>query len=72
MSTCYYCGPTDKELRPYGPGGSEVCFPCATETPDREKAAAANFNALLDATNTLGPAVIGGENGPEVFDPRML
>lgn len=66
MSTCYYCGPTDKELRPYGPGGSTVCFPCATKTPEREKRTKANFGVQLDAINAVGPAVLT-DNGPDVF-----
>ena len=30
---CDDCGNV-AELRPYGPGGSKVCFPCAMKTPD--------------------------------------
>ena len=33
---CHYCATTERDLRPYGPGGSWVCFSCATETPERE------------------------------------
>lgn len=35
VPSCFYCGPTEEELRPYGPKGAEVCFPCATSTPER-------------------------------------
>lgn len=69
---CYYCGPTDRELRPYGPGGSTVCFPCATATPEREAAAHGAFGALLDATSTLGLTAIGTEAGPINVDPSIL
>ena len=61
---CYYCGPTDRELRPYGPGGLNVCFPCAMATPEREAAAQGAFGALLDATSIFGLTAIGTEAGP--------
>lgn len=71
--TCHYCGPTDRELRPYGPGGSTVCFPCATATPGRDQAAKRAFGALLDcaeAISTTGVVAIGEASGPRPFDPR--
>lgn len=71
--TCHYCGPTDQELRPYGPGGSNVCFPCATATPEREQAAKNAFGGLLDAVDTISPGavLIGTEEGPVPFDPDV-
>jgi hypothetical protein len=68
ISDCHYCGPTDRELRPYGPGGSNVCFPCATATPEREVAAAAAFGSLLDAAGAMSSeelTVIGQTSGPQ-------
>lgn len=70
--SCYYCGPTDKELRPYGPGGSTVCFPCATATPEREQAAAGAYGALLDATTSLGLTAIGTDAGPVNVDAEDI
>lgn len=32
------------ELRPYGPNGERICFPCAMESPQRAEAA---FEALI-------------------------
>jgi len=64
MKTCYYCGSTGKELRPYGPGGSDVCFPCAMETPEREAEAKSIFGVLTDMTGSLGVTLIGTEQGP--------
>lgn len=62
---CYYCGPTDRELRPYGPGGSSVCFPCATETPEREEAAKNAFGAQLEAVGAVSETVaVGTDLGP--------
>lgn len=72
--SCHYCGPTDRELRPYGPGGATVCHPCATATPEREKVTAAAFGALLDATEQIspGPVVIGTADGPMPFNPALF
>lgn len=73
VPACHYCGTTEKELRPYGPGGTWVCFPCATATPERESAMEAAFVALLDgatAISTTGIVAIGQEAGPRPFDPE--
>lgn len=74
MSTCHYCGPTDRELRPYGPGGATICHPCMKADPDRERAASQVFSALLDANAAIGDdvVVIGSEDGPQPFDPGAL
>lgn len=62
---CHYCGTTEKELRPYGPGGSNVCFPCATATPEREASAKSAFGALLDGVGAVTSVVaIGQPSGP--------
>lgn len=66
--TCHHCGPTEDELRPYGPGGATICFPCMTATPEREAEAAANYTALLEAAGTMtGVAVIGTQAGPQPY-----
>lgn len=41
------------ELRPYGPGGADICFECATATPDAERTTAGAFGALLEAHEAL-------------------
>lgn len=61
------------ELRPYGPGGADICFDCATATPGAEKAAEAAFGALLaanEAVSPVGVAMIGQDTGPVPFDPE--
>lgn len=71
-NACHYCQTTEKELRPYGPGGSWVCFPCATETPEREAQAKGAFGALLDGAEAISPSLavrIGTSEGPTPFDP---
>ena len=59
------------ELRPYGPGGADICFQCATATPEANAQTASAFGALLDATEAISPtgvAVIGVDtNGPQPF-----
>lgn len=48
------------ELRPYGPGGSMICFSCAFATPETEKQTENNFLTIVEATNAAGlPYVIG-------------
>lgn len=59
---CHYCEATN-DLRPYGPQGSMVCFPCATATPERNAEAKRNFLAQLDVSGP-GPVLIGTEAGP--------
>lgn len=73
MRSCHYCGTTKEDLRPYGPEGSWVCFPCATATPEREAAAHAAFGALLDGAEAISPSgivAIGEPEGPRPFDPQ--
>jgi hypothetical protein len=74
VSTCHWCGPTDRELRPYGPGGANICYPCMKADPGRERAAAGVFGALLDANAAIGDdiVVIGSQDGPQPFDPDSL
>lgn len=64
---CHYCG-TEKETRPYGPGGSGICFSCMKESPEREQAAKNTFGTLLDANASIGTgAVVLTESGPQPF-----
>ena len=60
--SCYYCKSIEKELRPYGPNGVDVCFECAMETPERMKTANEMFTKQLQGIT--GPAVIGFDIGP--------
>jgi hypothetical protein len=58
---CCYCG-NSQGLRPYGPAGAWVCFPCAMATPERVAEAHRNFDAQLEAAGPV--VVIGEETGP--------
>lgn len=61
--TCCYCGTAESELRPYGPGGSDVCFSCAmapgrkaqTEAAFARQLGMAGPAAVLDASEEVGP-----------------
>lgn len=74
-ASCHYCSTTERDLRPYGPGGSWVCFPCAMGTPEREKQAENAFGALLDgseAISTTGIVAIGETGGPRPLNPNEV
>lgn len=59
---CYKCNESG-DLRPYGPKGAMVCFPCATSSPEAKAETERNFAAQLNAID--GPIVLDGSNaGP--------
>ena len=71
---CYYCGAGDQRqvLRPYGPGGSDVCLSCVLDPahPEREAAAAAVFTAQAAAAAAVSPrgmVVLDGTTGPNPY-----
>ena len=71
MSGCHYCGTTEGELRPYGPGGSPLCFTCMKASPEREAEAKQNFDVLLEASaaaSPVGASVLTGD-GPAPLLP---
>lgn len=60
------------DLRPYGPGGSLICVPCAFATPEAEERTKRAFGGLLEANAAISPTgivAIGEPNGPRPFDP---
>lgn len=59
---CSHCKRTG-DLRPYGKGGTWVCFGCATSSPEREAEAREQFGSQLEASGPV--ALIDGTNvGP--------
>ena len=61
---CCYCAKpsTVEDLRPYGPNGAWVGFPCAMSSPERKAETQAALDAVLDG---CGPnLIIGGGAGP--------
>lgn len=67
-------GDSKTELRPYGPGGSLICFRCAHATPQAEKQTERAFGALLDANETLSPTAttLLTSDGPVPLDARLI
>lgn len=62
---CYYCNEdfSAPALRPYGPNGEFICFPCATATPEREEEVKKRFiKAVNDIQNY--DTVILTDTGP--------
>jgi hypothetical protein len=60
---CHYCGEPG-DLRPYGPDGSWVCFPCTTATDERSDAAGAVFaDQVLTAFNSGADLVVLDTDG---------
>lgn len=48
------------ELRPYGPGGSLICFRCAFETPEAIQRTRDIFRLHVDMNDAAGiPTIIG-------------
>ncbi len=65
---CCKCGALHgvgrRECRPYGPGGADICFACATGDPVLEAEAKRNFGARLAAAEAQSPmrvAVLDGD-----------
>ena len=57
MGTCNQCN-KERNTRPYGPGGSLICFDCAFATPESTKRVKANLGAQRNACGDV--AVIDG------------
>lgn len=71
---CHYCGVTE-ELRPYGPGGAFVCFPCAMSTPERVAQTNAALAVLMTAASEVSPTgvvVVGSQAGPQPLSVEAI
>ena len=55
---CYYCQSTAAELRPYGPHGALVCYPCGTAPPHEPDARRQFTQALTRSAAKHGVAVL--------------
>lgn len=71
MSTrvCAECGTpenfpedTKSELRPYGPGGTDICYRCAFKDEESTKRTEDNFSVIVDATLSAGLPFIITDN----------
>jgi hypothetical protein len=86
MRTCCVCGRAEDhtlderkkfkvELRPYGPGGADICHECAFATPEAKAQTEAAFTSLVEANEAVSPvgvAMIGQDSGPVPFDPDAM
>lgn len=69
---CYYCEGNEEETRPYGPGGTDVCFTCAMSTPERREVTSNNFHAQLSMVAAVSDTiVIGTDKGPTSLKDAM-
>lgn len=64
MSACGTCGteenwPADRksELRPYGPGGTNICVRCAHATPEARAQVEDAMRVQLEAATIMGDGV---------------
>ena len=70
---CCYCGPTKKELRPYGPDGATCCYDCMNSSEERRAIVAQQFYAAkrrAESESLVGIAIYGSENGPMPLLPK--
>ena len=72
MNKCEQCGTTNKELRPYGPNGTWICFSCGM-SPALKKQTEANFISQLESATSCGSVVLlGEESGPRPLKPTNI
>lgn len=50
IGACEYCKTPDKELRPYGKNGANICFKCGMENREETDR---QFNKILDEVDTV-------------------
>ena len=62
MRKCYLCKTSERELRPYGPKGEDVCFLCAMGTPENKRQTERSFENQLNYAGDI--PVIGLDVGP--------
>ncbi len=75
---CYACGRLEQpklvELRPYGPGGALICFPCAMK-PEHLAQTERQFDRALDAAEEASRAdaspVVLTTRGPRSLDEAI-
>jgi recombinational DNA repair protein (RecF pathway) len=71
---CAQCKNPDEEVRPYGPKGSWICFPCMKASPELEEECKKNFIAQLNGAAAVsnGIVVIGESTGPRPLNSNSL
>ncbi len=83
IPVCHHCGDAENfprdpakgrqvELRPYGPGGAQVCFQCAME-PKNKKQTERNYGVQLETNEVVGGgAALLTSDGPVPFSEEAL
>lgn len=74
MKPCQTCNEQFEsyDLRPYGPGGSLICFDCAMK-PENKAETERQFSAQMNAATIHSNVVIIGEDtGPRPMNPSSL
>ena len=69
MKRCYVCN-KEKETRPFGEHGQDMCFECMKASPESEKMASNNLDALLTATSIISPSGIVTIDGEDIRPTR--
>ena len=63
QATCRVCD-REEDCRPYGAGGTMICYPCMTADPEREEEAKRQFIAQFRAAEKVsGVVIIDGIGG---------
>lgn len=73
MAECHYgCGASE-DLRPYGPDGAWVCYPCASSSTERRQATERAMAAVIGAAaaaSPVGSVVFQNDRPPEPLMPE--
>lgn len=71
-SICTVCS-QQKDCRPYGAGGTMICFQCMKASPAREKEARAQVTQLFEKIDAAGGVpVIDGKSAVRALEPKDL
>lgn len=65
MKRCYICN-EEKETRPYGEHGQDICFPCMQADPVQHDIATNNLSAIVNATSFISPSGMVAIDGEEI------
>lgn len=65
MKSCYVCS-VEKETRPFGEHGQDICFDCMQADPVHYDIATNNLTAIVAATSFISPTGIVTIDGEEI------
>jgi hypothetical protein len=67
VKRCYVCS-EEKETRPYGEHGQDICFTCMQADPVQLDIASSNLSSMVNAASIVSPTGIVAIDG-EVIRP---